>query len=70
LNRSLYYVPRTGATVVTNPTRNSRSTSSVLCEANVSAFTGDYYRAPANVPATTGIDALPQPIGVIINYVP
>jgi hypothetical protein len=70
LSRALYYIPRTGATLVTNPTRNSRSTSSVVCEANVSAFVGDYYLAPVNVPATTGIDALSQPIGVSVNYVP
>ena len=67
---ALYYVPRTGATVVTNPTRNSRSTSSVACEPNVSALVGDHYQAPPNNPAVTGIDPLPRPANVLVNFVP
>lgn len=67
---ALYYVPRTGATISTNPERKSRSTSSTVCEASVSALTGDYYEAPANNPAETGIDPLPRPANVLVNYVP
>jgi hypothetical protein len=68
--RALYYVPKNSPTVVADPTRNSRSTGSVSCEANVSALTGTYYAAPANSPAVTGIDPLPSPAMVGIDYVP
>jgi hypothetical protein len=68
--RALYYLPKTGATVVTNPTRNSRSTGSAVCEANVSALTGDYYIMPPNNPAVTGVDTIAMPVTVAIDYVP
>ncbi len=68
--RALYYVPKTSPVVLTDPTRNSRSTGSASCEANVSAMTGKYYSAPPNAPAVTGIDPLPSPAMVGIDYVP
>jgi hypothetical protein len=68
---SAYFVPRTGAVTVNNPTRNSRSTSSVACEANVSALTGLYYRANVNSPATTGVDlGSGRPINVTVDFAP
>lgn len=68
--RTMYYVPKTGATVLTDPTRNSRSTGSIVCEAGTATLTGKYYSAPVNAPAVTGIDNLSLPAMVSIDYVP
>jgi hypothetical protein len=70
-SNSAYFVPRTAPPTVTNPTRNSRSTSTVACEANVSAFVGVYYRASVNNPATTGVDlGTGRPINLTVDFAP
>ena len=66
----LYYVPRTGATVLNNPTPGSRSNNASACAAYTTQITGTAYSAPANAPATTGIDPLAEPITVTIDYLP
>lgn len=66
----LYYVPRTGATVLTDPTPGSRSNGANLCMPYDTQILGLVYSAPPNAPATTGIDALVEPIAVQIDYVP
>lgn len=66
----LYYVPRTGATTQTDPTPGSRSNNSSACAAFTTQQTGTFYVAPLNVPATTGVDPLAEPIDVRIDYVP
>jgi len=68
--RKLYYVPKSGATVLTDPTRQSRSTTAQVCELNNSLMSGPYFSAPPNVPATTGVDSFPASTSVIIDYVP
>lgn len=68
--RKLYYVPKTGATVLTEPTPGSRSTSSITCAAYTTPLTGNFYVTPPNDPATTGVDNLTFPVTVLINYVP
>jgi hypothetical protein len=65
----LYYVPRTGATVLASPTPASRS-NSAGCAAFTTPITGNAYSAPLNVPATTGVDPLAEPITVTIDYLP
>jgi hypothetical protein len=66
----LYYIPRTGATTVTNPTPGSRSNSSAACAAYTTQMTGVFYVAPDNVPATTGVDPVVEPVSVQIDYLP
>lgn len=66
----LYYVPRTGATVLMNPTPGSRSNSTSACAPYTTQLSGAVYSAPPNAPATTGIDAMVEPITVQIDYVP
>lgn len=68
--RTMYYVPKTGATVLTDPVRNSRSTGAIVCDSTTSALTGQYYSAPVNNPAVTGIDTIVTPAMVGIDYVP
>lgn len=67
---TLYYVPRSGATVLTNPTPGSRSNGTNACAPYTTQIMGAVYSAPLNVPATTGIDAMVEPIAVQIDYVP
>jgi hypothetical protein len=67
----LYYIPRTGATILTNPTPASRSNTTLgTCGAYNTQITGTVYSAPLNVPATTGVDPLAEPITVTIDYLP
>jgi hypothetical protein len=66
----LYYIPRTGAPTTTNPTPGSRSNSSSACAAYTTAMTGVYYVAPDNVPTTTGVDPVTEPVTVQIDYLP
>jgi hypothetical protein len=71
LTNSAYFVPRTSPPTVTNPTRNSRSTSTVACEANVLTLTGVHYRASVNNPATTGVDlGTGRPINLTVDFAP
>lgn len=67
----LFYIARTGSAPVASPTRNSRSTLSIVCEAGTSALTGSsFYRAQPNVPATTGVDLPARPLSHSFNYIP
>lgn len=67
----LYYVPRTGATVLTDPMPQSRSSSALgTCGPYTTQIFGQVYSAPPNVPATTGIDPVVEPVTVTIDYVP
>ncbi|HEX7768630.1 MAG TPA: hypothetical protein VF422_01235, partial [Dokdonella sp.] len=66
----LYYVPRTGATVLTDPYPGSRSNGSNLCMPYSSQIFGSVYSAPPNDPAITGIDAMVEPVTVQIDYLP
>jgi hypothetical protein len=72
VQNKLYHVPRTGATILTDTIPGSRSNSTTYnpCGTYTSVLTGTYYVAPLNVPTTTGIDPMAEPVSVQIDYLP
>lgn len=68
--RKAFYIPKTGATVLTNPTRNSRATSALACEVATVALVGDFYRAPVNDSAVTGVNIPASNFTVSFDYLP
>lgn len=70
-NRSLFYVPKTGATTATNPSPGSRRTSADVCEAAPAALTGGaYFIAPPNNATITGVSIPASGFAVTYDYVP
>lgn len=69
-NRPLWYVPLTGATIVTDPVRQSQD-NGTTCSNTSFNLTGTYYRGSANSAAVTGVGfANGLPMTVTIEYVP
>ncbi len=69
----IFYVPKTGVTILTNPARQSTAGTGTACAANTGALTGSYYElVQINSPAT--IAASGVGIGAtntqVINYAP
>jgi hypothetical protein len=70
-NRSLFYIPKTGASTATNPSPGSRRTSADVCEAAPAALTGGlYFIAPPNSAAVTGVNIPASGFTVTYDYVP
>jgi hypothetical protein len=69
----LFYVPKTGATILTAPARQSVESNGTACAANTGALTGSFYElVQINSPATVttsgvGIGSINT---MVINYAP